>query len=141
MASSDDEDLWIGTLRGLMRLHGGRLTVEPVPQELQERAISALAAGPGGHLWLSMQGRGIQRREQGTWSPVPTLPDPADIMTLGADGALWILYRDDRILVRLENERIQRFTLAAGPNIGIVHVIYAGERGSAVRRRIRSRKP
>ncbi len=81
----------VGTERGLARLVGEQ--AEPV-SELGDAAITALATGPDGTVWVGTAGQGVFRFANGVWRRLETgspLPSP-HIAALLVDsyGSLWI---------------------------------------------------
>lgn len=133
MAPSAGGDLWLASQRGLSRVHEERLITEPLPFGPEDSAAWAVAEDTQGRLWVSVSGHGILKREHGVWSGVPLRPGQPDVtaslLTADADGALWIYYRDDLVLLRYENGHARQFSPASGPNIGVVQVIRADDRG------------
>ena len=58
---ADGEDLWIGALDGLRRLHQGKLSVFTRKAGLGEEAISALHKDSHGFLWVATAHAGLRR--------------------------------------------------------------------------------
>jgi signal transduction histidine kinase/ligand-binding sensor domain-containing protein len=127
-------EFWLGTDLGLMRLIGGRAVAEAMPPGAEGRAVFRLAETPGGALWAWIAGRGLwERGSGGRWRRLPILQDLADasavIVEPDADGGMWIYYPDERVLVRLKDGRLEKFSNASGPGVGAVRVIHSSDRG------------
>ncbi len=133
MAASASGDLWLASQFGLARVHDNRLITERLPFGPKDSAAWAVAEDAQGRLWVSVSNHGIVKREHGAWSGVSVRPGQSDVtaslLTADATGALWIYYRDDRVLVRYGNGHAQQFSPTSGPNIGVVQVIRADDRG------------
>ena len=62
--------VWLGTMRGLVRYNSRRFVPEPGPGNVLLHATGDLAATPDGRLWVSVPGHGVFMREQGLWRDV-----------------------------------------------------------------------
>jgi diguanylate cyclase (GGDEF)-like protein len=70
--------VWLGTMRGLVRYNGRRFMPEPGPHDALAQAIGDVAATPDGRVWVSLPERGAFVREDGAWRDVGAvagLPD------------------------------------------------------------------
>src|SRR5918993_4132961 len=62
--------VWLGTMRGLVRYNTRRFVSEPGPNNALAAAISDVAATPDGRVWVSVPGGGVFVREAGVWRDV-----------------------------------------------------------------------
>ena len=102
-----DGFLWVATSGGLSRFDGRsfvNFTAASAP-ELPGNSIAALAAGPGGRLWVGLEHGGVRVVERGRLRREPGLDllpvSPVRTLLETPDGALWIgtetgLWRWDR---------------------------------------------
>jgi signal transduction histidine kinase/ligand-binding sensor domain-containing protein len=144
-----DGGLWFGGPRGIWHASGGRLgagaplTRLPLPREVRNGDVQALARDRDGVLWLSVRGdrmRAVFRRRADTWERF--LPDPRFAnryaLTIVADstGTIWLGYAADE-LVRVRGDSVRLFSATDGMHVGVVdaivprgdHVWVGGESG------------
>jgi diguanylate cyclase (GGDEF)-like protein len=62
--------VWLGTMRGLVRYNSRRFVAEAGPNDVLTHAIGDLAATPDGRVWVSVPGHGVYMRERGLWHDV-----------------------------------------------------------------------
>jgi signal transduction histidine kinase/ligand-binding sensor domain-containing protein len=140
MVGAPNGAIWLGTDHGLFSLVGGRLTGEPMPPEIAQRAVYGLFPRPGGSLWVWMRGGDVWERTPNGWRQLPELSNLSEAGLAGiaedSEGSVWFT-PDERHLFRYRNGRAERFAPNAGPNIGNLYVIaptdhgvfFGGERG------------
>ncbi|HBL29108.1 MAG TPA: hypothetical protein DD490_19930, partial [Acidobacteria bacterium] len=124
--------LWIGTAgRGLLRSTptGGRLFT--VRDGLPDDRIGALAAGPGGELWVGTP-RGLARLREGRWTRFTTADGlPSDVihaLLRDRDGNLWVGTR--RGLARFRGAGFESLPQHAGtPSSGVLSLFEDSEGG------------
>ena len=62
--------VWLGTMRGLVRYNSRRFIVESGPGGVLDKPIRDLAATPDGRVWVSVSGHGVFMRAGGVWRDV-----------------------------------------------------------------------
>ena len=62
--------VWLGTMRGLVRYNSRRFVPASGPDKVLEHAIGDIAATPDGKVWVSVPGHGVYMRDQGLWHDV-----------------------------------------------------------------------
>ena len=65
VASLPNGQVWVGTMRGLGRMHGARFVAEPGPTEANGKAILDLATTPRGELLAAVDGGPVLRLHNG----------------------------------------------------------------------------
>ncbi len=91
MLRSRNGDLWIGTLKGLARLPAFASKAQPEPGTANQ-AITGLAEGADGSLWVSSRNGGLLAKLQGQFSQLhlPGVTFPIQAVLPDADGRLWL---------------------------------------------------
>ncbi len=112
---SETNTLWVGTDRGLYRLHNGMLEPVQLPPQLAGRPIAALYRDAGGSLWLGAANDGVARWIDGRFVAVPSTAGnrvPA-LQRLGEDpGGRLLLWSARLGPLRLAGERLETLTPA-----------------------------
>ena len=67
VASLPNGQVWVGTMRGLGRMHGARFVAESGPTEANGKAILDLATTPRGELLAAVDGGPVLRLHNGRW--------------------------------------------------------------------------
>ena len=62
--------VWLGTMRGLVRYNSQRFVPEAGPEGVLKHATGDIAATPDGRVWVSVPGHGVYMREHGLWHDV-----------------------------------------------------------------------
>lgn len=113
LARGPDGSLWIGTRRGLERWKSGQLLHYGRAEGLSSDDIFALRALPNGDVWIGTNGGGLNRLRDGRVDVYRGLgSDVIHCIAQDPKGGFWIGTRGG--LVRLENGRFSRATVAAG---------------------------
>lgn len=119
--------IWFGGASGIAELVDGKLHHTPLPDAAAGRDVTAMTADRNGRLWVSVDGKGMFRFDDGRWlEGLPqNLPGESALAALTDDrGDLWFGYRNDR-LARLRGDRVQLFTAADGLATGTVSALHA----------------
>ena len=104
-----DGELWVGTLgRSVRWREGGK----PIPLDLGPVRPLAMIEDEDGTLWMGTGHKGLLRGRDGKFTPVPVGADSVQALHRDRAGALWVGTR--RGLVRLEGQRLTRFTRVEG---------------------------
>ena len=118
ITQTSDGYLWIATMGGLARFDGVNFTVfnsENTPA-LGPNEITAVAADPGGGLWIGTNGAGVLRFLNGKFTQVAAISDlPSDsvrVLIPDSRGVLWIGADDG--LAKYEHGKVS--TVFRGPN-------------------------
>lgn len=126
-ATTDQQGgVWMGGPGGIWRSQGERLVkVAPLPSgEVTESAVRALARGPDGALWVSLNRLGLFRLQDGRWQALPA-PSAAPsqrmpvVASCAPDGRLWFGYRDN-LAVSRDAGGERRWTREDGLDLGHV---------------------
>ena len=119
--------LWMGGPSGLWRREGTRWTEVPRPPALGERWINGIVPSGDGVL-VAFQRAGVQRWEDGRWTPL-TLPGEAGpieaAVAASADGTLWLGLQANQ-LWRWRDGEATRFGPEEGVDVGDVRHVHAG---------------
>ncbi|HSI59079.1 MAG TPA: two-component regulator propeller domain-containing protein [Ideonella sp.] len=125
--------VWFAGESGLWRGKGARFEAVALPEGLGDNPVQAMAGDRGGTLWLSVARKGMFRRVDERWQPVPDaagLPGQYPLtMALDGRGRLWSGYANNRVLLR-DGARERLFTAAQGLGVGSVLALHA--RGARV---------
>lgn len=70
VAPAPDGHVWVGTMRGLARFNGLRLTPIPGPGGKLSGAVRDVAVTPDQRVWVSMAGVGVFVLEDGQWKDI-----------------------------------------------------------------------
>lgn len=70
VAPAPDGHVWVGTMRGLSRFNGLRMTPIEGPDRKLTTAVRDIAATPDGRVWVSMADVGVFLLEDGRWSDI-----------------------------------------------------------------------
>jgi diguanylate cyclase (GGDEF)-like protein len=70
VAQAPDGHVWLGTMRGLARFNGLRMTAVPGPQGKFNGVVRDVAATPDGRVWVSITGVGVFVLEDGAWRDI-----------------------------------------------------------------------
>lgn len=85
--------LWLGTSKGLFRYVGEVWKQYSTADSLPGEAVSSLAFGADGALWVSVYGKGVSRFDGKTWQTFTTMDglvdNDIDAMTAASDGSVW----------------------------------------------------
>ncbi|PAP80177.1 hypothetical protein B1759_01910 [Rubrivirga sp. SAORIC476] len=118
---------WVGTATGLSRWDGEALVPLRAPGA-PEAAVTALAGGPDGELWIGTYGAGLLRYDGRTVEPVPgTEGDNVLSLHRRRDGALWVGTDGSGLL--LLDDGLFRVSTAQGLPSQIVPQILEDEQG------------
>jgi signal transduction histidine kinase len=93
MLRSTTNDLWVGTLEGLVRIRDGKLTTFTKTQGLSGDVITSLLEDANNHtLWVGTKNNGLSRFSANSFSPVHAhnLPREIDTLLEDAHGYLWL---------------------------------------------------
>ncbi len=126
--------LWVGTTRGFGYWSQGRLIEFRAPGGAQLDRVFAIAAGPGGDLWLADSQRGLLR-VRGTRTEaagMPQIPAGKVVYELAsrANGELWIGFYDGGVAVLGADQRIAVYRPEDGLAPGAVQSIYEDSAGA-----------
>ncbi|MBW3671864.1 MAG: hypothetical protein KY432_09360, partial [Acidobacteria bacterium] len=127
-----DQNLWIGTTRGLKRLRDGRIE-SAIQPELAVDSISAIYEDREGSLWIGTMGEGLNRLRDGTFTSVTTqegLPgDHVRVVYETRDGTLWIGTTEG--LSTFEGSRVTRtLTRRDGLPDDVIMALFEDSRGN-----------
>ncbi len=70
VAPAPDGHVWVGTMRGLSRFNGLRMTPVEGPDGKLSGVVRDIAATPDGRVWVSMAGVGVFVLQDGAWNDV-----------------------------------------------------------------------
>jgi signal transduction histidine kinase len=92
MLRSSSNDLWVGTLDGLVRIRDGKLTIFTKTQGLSSDVITSLLEDTNHTLWVGTKDGGLSRSSANGFSPVlaQNLPREIDAILEDARGYLWL---------------------------------------------------
>lgn len=117
LAGEPDGTLWIGTIAGLARLKGGRITRYTTADGLSNNRVMAIAVDRAGAVWLGTGGSGIDRLENGRVTNYSTKNglnhNDVRAVLVGRDGGVWIGTLGGG-LHRWRNGTMESFTRADG---------------------------
>ena len=101
MLRSHSNDLWVGTLDGLVRIRDGKLTVFTKAQGLSDDVITALFEDTNHTLWVGTKDGGLNRSSPNGFTSVNAhdLPREIDAIVEDARGYLWLT--SNRGIVRI----------------------------------------
>jgi signal transduction histidine kinase len=89
--------------------------------------IRALTRDGAGDLWISSQGRGVFRQDQGVWSQVEMLKGEPDVTAYAAandrQGRVWLSYPERKKVARWDQGSIQVFSSENGLSIDAVNAL------------------
>jgi ligand-binding sensor domain-containing protein/signal transduction histidine kinase len=120
-----DGSLLFGARHGLWQVRDGKANkLTELPGNTVDRSIQALARDRSGALWVSFKSpHGLARFAGGQWLTVTLAEAPEqtspNVMITDASGALWLGYNGN-VVLRVDGDRVQRFTAADGLSIGNV---------------------
>ncbi|MFT3806360.1 diguanylate cyclase domain-containing protein [Arenimonas sp.] len=69
-AVTKDGQVWLGTMRGLVRYNSSRFVPEPGPRDVFSAPVRDIAATPDDRVWVSVPEHGVYVREAGEWRRV-----------------------------------------------------------------------
>jgi len=145
LAVTRDGVTWIGTRGGLALVAGDE--VLPGPARYRGVPIYALAADPGGGVWVASAQGGVTLEglaEPRRLDRASGLPEAVAVLAVDRDGTLWI-GTVDAGLARLRDDKLERLRAGDGlpdPWIGALHEDREGsmwvgtQKGGAVRLRV-----
>src|SRR5260370_39764644 len=92
MLRSSSNDLWVGTLDGLVRIRDGKLTIFTKTQGLSSDVITSLLEDANQTLWVGTRDGGLSRSSANGFSPVlaQNLPREIDAILEDTRGYLWL---------------------------------------------------
>lgn len=141
LAEDSDGNFWIGGPPGLTRWRDGSSDTY-TPPELKSAegsiGVSALAAGPGGVLWVATSragpGLGLQQMTGGTWKPFATPELEGSKLDVGAlfldrENALWVGTESQGVF-RIHDGQVDRFRSADGLSSDTVRAFYEDLEGN-----------
>lgn len=116
------DDVWFGTLQGLVRYSDGTFTT------MSRTSCSALAAAPDGKLWIGREHGGVDVFANGTFTK-PAAAAPLALTTVVAvaadrDGKIWIS-AEGKGICRMSGERLD-----CNPLDDVVRAIYQDREGN-----------
>lgn len=121
--------LWLSTPHGLSRTTGGRSEQIALPDFHRRRGIDnvlAMTMDKAGTLWVSIDGEGVFRLSNGTWTQVETSFISSKTAALCAftdsTGDVWLGYPDD-LIVKFSAKGMRAFTRSAGLQLGDVKTL------------------
>ena len=127
-----EQNVWVGTDRGLARLISGRIEAVTGGSGPGSDAINAICETADGAIWVAGDSNRLYVKRTESFAPVPlsSLPESATITALAAaiDGALWIGTSDG--LVQLKQDKQQLFTTADGLSDKQVFCLTPGDHDS-----------
>ena len=104
------DDVWVGTLRGLTRLHQGGQSRVNDPEGNPLGYVYALHEDDRQRLWVATLGRGLWREEEGRLMPLVTTPLTVNgntyAVAAGANGSHVVL-QDDKVLVTNADDSVR----------------------------------
>ncbi|HEY9402459.1 MAG TPA: two-component regulator propeller domain-containing protein [Pyrinomonadaceae bacterium] len=141
LTQDSEGNFWIGSSAGLNRWRNGSSDTY-TPPELKSaensHGVNALAAGPGGVLWVGISrsgpGLGLQQMIGGTWKPFVT-PEldgsklKVSALFLDRENALWV-GTENQGVVRIHNGQVDRFRGADGLSSDTVRGFYEDREGN-----------
>jgi len=142
-ARAADGAIWFGGRDGIGRLEGERLDLQPLPAAAAGRDVQTIAQDGRGDVWVSIEGAGLFRRRDGSWTPsggLPALPRDMALSSLVDErGDVWFGYVRDQ-LAKVSGSQVTLYTRKDGLNVGGITALGArgsriwigGERGLAV---------
>jgi ligand-binding sensor domain-containing protein/signal transduction histidine kinase/CheY-like chemotaxis protein len=92
LAEAPDGTVWVGTIEGLNRADGTRVSAAPVFEGTQP-AVMSLAVERDGTLWAGTQEGTVYRLEEGRMRPVPEASQPGapvEALLVDKPGTLWV---------------------------------------------------
>jgi len=121
--------LWLSTPHGLSRTIAGRSEQIALPDFHRRRGIDnvlAMTMDKGGALWVSIDGEGVFRLSDGTWSQIdtPFISSKTAALCAFTDsrGAVWLGYSDD-LIVEFSAKGMRDFTRSSGLQLGNVKTL------------------
>lgn len=130
IAFSGDDTLWVVGYHDLYRRRDGRLETVPLPDHLYSSRLKFITPGTHGSLWASIDGRGIFRFQDDTWTAWhPGKGHTNENPTAGAvaaDGAMWFGYPGSEALFVDARGHETSFDAKRGIDVGTVTTISIG---------------
>ena len=134
LAQTPDGYLWVGTYDGLARFDGLDFSVynKQNSTAFSGNFVRDLLVGKDGDLYVAMGGAGLLRYRQGRFDAVSSGKGASEIapwcLAQDSAGTVWIGTRKDGLL-RLKGERIERASLANGPEAQQIQNLCASRDG------------
>jgi signal transduction histidine kinase/ligand-binding sensor domain-containing protein len=126
IAEAPTGELWIGTVGGLVRLEGARLTTYSTANGLVHDNVRALLFDPDGTLWIGTYGGGVNRLREGRFSAITSavglFDDQISAIVPDDRGSLW--FSSNRGIFRVTRRDLEA---VADGRAGTVHSIVYGE--------------
>jgi signal transduction histidine kinase/ligand-binding sensor domain-containing protein len=126
-----DGTLLFGAPHGLWQVDGEKITkLTDLPGAGVDRPVQALARDGSGALWVSLKSPAeLFKFARGRWTQVrlPEAPENgAPNVAIGDDsGAVWFGYNGN-VALRVDGQRVQRFSAEQGLNVGNIFAIQKG---------------
>lgn len=131
--------LWLGGPDGLHHFAGNRFVKTPLPAAAGNADVQAITADRSGTLWVSLDGKGIFRLDQGNWTRFDSLPPlTANAEATDAQGRIWFGYPESRATM-LDGDSVRTWSSDDGLqtghvmtiSVGTQHLLFGGELGLA----------
>ncbi|MFH1569707.1 MAG: two-component regulator propeller domain-containing protein, partial [Gemmatimonadota bacterium] len=122
--AATDGDVWVGTRAGACRFDGRRFRT--VAAGAAGAAVSSMAEGPDGTLWLA--GAGVSRFDGREWTRLPVQEDAwVNAIAVTPEGDLWLA--TTRGVQRWDGERMETFSPEDGVADTWVNAVLVGRNG------------
>jgi diguanylate cyclase (GGDEF)-like protein len=129
----DDHAVWVGTLRGLLRLQGSQIRRYGSGDGIPEAPIHTVTGDRDGNVWVGIEGGGIARLHEGRIAFLTTQDGLSNDSVLrlleDREGSLWIGMQDGG-LDRLADGKFLTWTTREGLPGNIVWPIYGDREGN-----------
>lgn len=131
--------LWLGGPDGLHHFAGNRFVKTSLPAAAGNADVQAITADRSGALWISLDGKGIFRLDQGNWIRFNSLPPlTANAEATDAQGRIWFGYPESRAAT-LDGDSVRTWSSDDGLqtghvmtiSVGAQHLWFGGELGLA----------
>lgn len=123
-----DGTLWFANVHWVWRRRAGRTQRWPLPPQLIQQPVQALALADDGRLWISVMRRGVHTFKDGVWQAggghAALAARPATALHADAAGRLWLGYAGNTVAM-LHHGQLRQFTAADGLAVGNVLTMYS----------------